>query len=178
MVVGACIAISAASSVAFSASAEKVDSPPQVASVVWDDRPETSAELAADSTSLVEARVTGVEAGPDLNDPLNDPDTAIPTQRITFETVDVLDGQIPETFRLFKTGSADVHLQGDPLYEVGESYVLFLEPQGEPGTYIPVAPDGRLELDAQHEADPVIGGPVGQELDGLTPAEIAHEVGQ
>jgi hypothetical protein len=178
---GICAAISVGLSLGISAVAQETEPAPQVASVVWNERPETVEELAADATVLVEARVTGIQAGPELLSPHPDlpaDEAGIPTQRIVFETVEVLDGQIPPTFKLFKTGSRDLYLQGDPLYAVGESYVLFLEPQGEAGTWIPAAPDGRLELDAQGEADPVISGPVSDDLEGKTPEEIEEEASQ
>lgn len=169
------LGLSLALSLGIQAIAEESEPAPEVASVVWDERPATVDELAADATVLVEARVTAIVDGPPLYSPHPDEAPAegqIPTQRIAFETIALLDGQIPPTFDVFKTGSADVHLQGDPLYAVGESYVLFLEPQGEPGTWIPAAPDGRLGLDAQGEADPVIAGPVARDLEGLTPEQI------
>lgn len=166
------VALSLASSLVIAAMAEEGPSPTQVADVLWVDRPKSVEELAADSTALVEARVTAIEEGPDLLDSTSTAEEGIPTQRIAFETVNVLDGQIPSTFKLFKTGSPEIHLQGDPFYAIGESYVLFLEPQGEPGTWIPAAPDGRIELDARGEADPVIAGPVATELEGQTPEEI------
>jgi hypothetical protein len=171
-------AISLALSVGIGAMASDPDVPPQVASVVWNERPETVEELAEAATVLVEARVTAIEDGPELLSPHPDlpaDEPGILTQRIVFEAVEVLDGQIPATFKLFKTGSPELYLQGDPLYAVGESYVLFLEPQGEAGTWIPAAPDGRLELDAQGEADPVISGPVSDDLEGMTPEEIEQE---
>jgi hypothetical protein len=156
-----------------SAMAEDPPAAPQVASVVWEERPESVSELGGDSTVLVEAEVTAIEAGPDLPAEPGD-DLAMPTQRIVFSTTEVLDGQIAETFKLFKTGSEELYLQGDPLYEAGESYLLFLEPQGEPGTYIPAAPDGRIELDAQGEADPVIPGPVAEQVEGESTEQIAE----
>jgi hypothetical protein len=166
---------------AVSVSATDAEPDPGAVSVVWDDRPDSVAELADDTTALVEADVVAVEDGPDLTSdfPGDDPaEHAIPTQRISFHTVHVLDGGMPPTFKLFKTGSVDTHLQGDPAYATGERYVLFLRPYGEPGTYVPAAPDGRIGLDSMGEADPVIGGPVSQELDGLTPEEIAEEASQ
>jgi hypothetical protein len=169
------IGVSLGLSLGIQAIAEESEPAPQVASVVWNERPATVDELAADAAVLVEARVTAIADGPPLVSPHPDeaPDEGqIPTQRVALETITALDGQIAPTFNVFKTGSADVHLQGDPLYEVGEAYVLFLEPQGEPGTWIPVAPDGRLALDAEGEAEPVIAGPVARDLQGLTPEQI------
>jgi hypothetical protein len=173
------LALAAAGSLALSLAAfgEDPEPEPQVATVDWAERPADVAELEQASTAVVEAEVTAIEDGPRLLDPADadDPDQAIPTQRISFETFSVLEGQMPATFKLFK--SDDLHLQGDPLYEVAETYVLFLEPRdGEPGTYVPSAPDGRLELDAQGEADPVIAGPVAQELEGQTPEQIEQEI--
>lgn len=171
------VAVSFGLSMGVSASVEDpdFDAGPQVAEVVWEPRPNSVNELADETTVLVEAEVIGIETGPDLvsQSPADSAaEHAIPTQRILFSTLEVLSGQAPSTFKLFKTGSPDMHLKGDPLYRVGERYVLFLEPHGESGTYIPSAPDGRVELDAHGQADPVIGGPVAAELEGKTTEQI------
>jgi hypothetical protein len=165
-------------SLAISAFADDPEPAPAVASAVWDTRPDSVDELADQATILVEAEVTAIEDGPDLvsDYPGDDPDhDGIPTQRITFDVVEVFKGQIAPTFKLFKTGSDELHVEGDPLYEIGERYMLFLDPQGEPGTYLPAAPDGRLRLDHAEKAEPVIAGPVGSELEGLTPEQVAQE---
>jgi hypothetical protein len=177
------LALVAAGSLAVSIAAfgQEAEPEPQVASVDWAERPDDVQELGEAATAVVQAQVTGVESGPPLLDPADadDPDQAIPTQRISFDTASVLEGQMPGTFKLFKTGTSDLYLKGDPLYAVGETYVLFLEPRdGEPGTYVPVAPDGRLAIDAQGEADAVIAGPVAQELEGQTPEQIDQDIAE
>lgn len=170
----ACGATSVSLSLSLSALAGETEPPVTTAQVVWEERPESVDALASDALVTVEARVTAILEGPSLvsPNPQDDSTHGIPTQRVQFETVHILDGAIADTFRVFKTGSDHVVLAGDPLYEVGETYVLFLEPQGEPGTYLPVAPDGRLEVGADGAVDPVIEGPVGSELEGMTPEQI------
>lgn len=152
----------------------------QVGYAEWVEHPADVGDLEQEATAVVEAEVTAVEPGPDLvDDPADgsDPDEAIPTQRIGFSTIQVLDGQAPGTFKLFKTGSADLYLRNDPLYRAGERYVLFIRPrQGEPGTYLPVAPDGRLRLDQDGEAQAFINSPPANQLEGLTPQQIDAEV--
>jgi len=117
-----------------------------------------------------------VAEGPPL--PADDPEYEIPTQRITFATISILDGASPDSeFVLFRTGSDELRLANDPPYEPGERYVLFIRPRaGESGTYLPVAPDGRLRLDAGDDAEAVIGGPVRHEVEGLSVTELDAKV--
>jgi len=149
---------------------------PAVAPVVWSERPQSVDELADLSESVVEAEVISIADGPPL--PAEDPEHEIPTERVTFKTVSVLDGASPgPQFLLFRTGSQELRLANDPPYEIGERYVLFIRPrEGEPGTYLPVAPDGRLRLDAGRDAEAMIGGPVGREVEGRSVPEIESEV--
>ena len=156
--------------------------PSQPVAVAWDERPDSVPELDQAAVSVVEAEVTGIDAGPSLVDPA-DPGSehhAIPTQRIAFDVLSVLDGPSPgDDLLLFKTGSEDAHLEGDPPYEAGERYVLFLRPrEGEPGTYLPIAPDGRVRLNDGDEGHLFIAGSVKQELEGATVAEIEEKISE
>jgi hypothetical protein len=153
-------------------------SPPVSAS--WAFRPRTVEELADRAKLVVEAEVAGVRRGAPMWPRGDSPHaTAIPTQRIDLEVVDGLRGGAAagDELTLFKTGGerggAALSLEGDPPYREGERYVLFLEPRGD-GTYIPSAPDGRLRLGADGEAEPLIEGPVGDALRGLDTASVAR----
>jgi|SRR6185295_746974 len=151
---------------------------PQVGYAEWVEHPSDVGDLEQGATAVVEAEVTAVEPGPALVDPADgtDPDEAIPTQRIGFSTIQVLDGQAPQSFKLFKTGSEELYLRNDPFYRTGERYVLFIRPrEGEPGTYLPVAPDGRLRVQ-DGEAQAFINTPPANQLDGLTPQQIDAEI--
>ena len=149
---------------------------PAIAPVVWSERPGSVDELAGRAAAVVEAEVVSVVEGPPL--PADDPEHEIPTQRVTLATISVLDGASPGSeFVLFRTGSEELRLANDPPYELGERYVLFIRPRdGEPGTYLPVAPDGRLRIDAGGDAKAVIGGPVRREIEGRSVTEIESEV--
>lgn len=170
------VAASIGLSLAVSAMADEPAPEPQVASVVWEERPDSLSDMASEASVVVEAEVVAIAKGPPLVAEKGD-ELAMPTQRIAFKTVETLEGDIADSFELFKTGSDDLYLDGDPLYQVGETYVLFLAPQGEPGTYIPVAPDGRLAVDSQGKAEPVIAGPVADEADGKSSEQIADAAG-
>jgi hypothetical protein len=178
VILGAAILLSLGLGLGASVAADS-DPPPEVAPTVWADAPADLDDLADDSTAVVEATVTSVDTGPNLVDSEHpdDPEGMLPTQRITFQTDSVLDGQIDDTFTLFKTGSDNLELSNDPAYVEGQRYVLFVRPrQGDPDTYLPVAPDGRYHLDANNEADPVVDSPTTDQLDGDTPAQIQNEV--
>lgn len=150
----------------------------------WDFRPETLDELTYASQLVTSARVIDVTPGPSLTSP--EPDEpggvdTIPTQRIRFETQSVLANTsaspAPSTFTVFRTGSSDVSLDGDPPYDVGQSYLMFVAPRGEgDNTWLPPAPDGRLLLDATVRAEPLIDGLVGSQLAGKSLNEISQMV--
>jgi hypothetical protein len=134
----------------------------------WGFRPDTLRALTGRAPAAVVAEVTAVEAGPELSDGSKlHPDAGMPTERVQFQLVDAVYGDVPATFDLFRLGAPDVAVDGDPAYEPGERYVLFLEPrvngsgQREAGTFVPVAPDGRLQVVAG-KVEPVIEGPVGR----------------
>lgn len=114
----------------------------------WYNNPTTLRETADLASAIVVARVTGVYDAPDLVIPIpgTDEEDRIPNQRIVFKTVRRLGGEAMEkTFELFHTGNETFVLAGDPPYEVGQRYVLFLMPR-EDGTFLVVSPEGRLRL--------------------------------
>lgn len=115
----------------------------------WVNQPNTMAETIDLSTAIVVARVVGVWNAPDLVVPVEglnaDNESRIPNQRIGFEVTSVVDGKIPESFELFHTGNEEFIIEGDPPYEVGETYLLFVTPR-EDGTYLLVSPEGRYQV--------------------------------
>jgi hypothetical protein len=148
-----------------------------VLSPSWVFRPDTLNALIDAAPKAVTAEVVAVAPGPPLADDSKFHASSLPTQRISFAVTDQVYGQTPGTFALFKTGSEQVLLEGDPPYAVGERYLLFMEPrvdgQGsvEPNTFVPVSPDGRLRL-INGAVQPVIEGPLGEKLKGKTVAEV------
>jgi hypothetical protein len=153
--------------------------------VDWAFRPGDLGELVTETPAVVVAKVEAIRAGA----PIGQAPAEIPTQRVDMSVTNTLDGQVPQHFTLFKIGSADVAPSGDPSYTVGDRHLLFVRPrlnddfsQPNPdGTYLAVAPDGRLEKLPSGELDAVLEGPVAEELDGLTVAEadqaISHTEG-
>ena len=153
---------------------------PVTAHASWTERPDSVEEMTSQARAVVRARVEGVNAGEDLLVPeptLPGGVDRIPTQRVDFTSIEVLSGTIPASFTLFKTGNATFQLEGDPAYVVGEEYVLFVEPR-EDGTFIPVAPDGRLRETAGGTVQPVIDGPLGDQLQGESVGSLEQDVDQ
>ncbi len=151
---------------------------PQVASVAWDFRPESVDALLGRTDAVVYGEVAAVRSGAPLRaDAEGHPDGGeIPTQRISIDVVDrILGLPLLQRLEVFKTGSADLHLEGDPPYRVGERYLLFLHERDDaPGLYIPAAPDGRLLEGGDGRLSPLIEGAVGRELGGKTVAEATN----
>lgn len=154
------------------------------ATASWAFRPQTVEELVAQTDLLIEGRVLGVRAGAPLVPYGRDEHaTEIPTERVAVRIADVLSGNATltgTTISLFRTGGPLpessgrlMSLEGDPPYQGGEQYFLFLRSRGD-GTFIPAAPDGRLLLDEHGLAQPLIEGPVGEQLRGKNKAEIAR----
>ncbi len=154
--------------------------------VEWDYRPAELADLVAQTPAIVVAEVGAVRDGePFVGEPADDEGGPIsfPTQQVDVRVVRSLDGQAPGNFTLFKIGSAEEYPEGDPSYQVGERYLLFVRPRlgedGGPhpdGTWLPVAPDGRLERLPSGELDAVIEGEVAKELDGATVGEADQAI--
>lgn len=115
----------------------------------WHNHPRTLAETIDLARSIVVARVVGVWDAEDIVTPvegLNDAnESRIPNQRIGFEVERRLDGKIDRYFELFHTGNEEFVLSGDPPYEVGEAYVLFVTLRDD-GTYLVVSPEGRYRV--------------------------------
>ena len=70
-----------------------------------------------------------------------------PSQRIFFEAVKHIEGKLGEKFRLWHYGTDTTCQRGDPPYQPGETYVLFVMPMDtEPGTFYVPAPPGRYQV--------------------------------
>jgi len=114
----------------------------------WYNNPVTLAETADLATSIVVAKVGGIYDAADIVMPIpgtEDEFDRIPNQRVAFEGVRTIQGGRLGDFELFHTGNESFILAGDPPYEVGETYVLFLMPR-EDGSYLVVSPEGRIRV--------------------------------
>ena len=143
----------------------------------WAFRPQSLAEVMAASRLAVEAEVTGVRAGPDLVERAagHPGGYRIPTQRVAFSVVRALAGSAPEKFELFKTGASGARafsLEGDPPYQPGERYVLFVS-QRPDGSWLPSGPDARLAVGTDGRLKSFVSGPLAQELGSRTTDELA-----
>lgn len=116
----------------------------------WLYHPKTLGEAKAKASEVVVARVVAVAAGPEIVVPIQgDPigEDRIQTQRITVEVLKSYKGKSSGTLRIFHTGTETQYIEGDPGYQVGETYVFFLEPKAdEAGTHLMIAPEGRYRI--------------------------------
>lgn len=115
----------------------------------WVNQPKTMAETIDLSTAVVMVRVVGVWDAPDIVVPVEglnpENESRVPNQRITFQVTQVVDGKISRTFDLFHTGNEEFIVEGDPPYEVGQNYLLFVTPR-EDGSFLLVSPEGRYQV--------------------------------
>lgn len=119
-----------------------------VVHAVWYHQPRTLAETADLASAVVVARVSGVYEAEDIvvrTEAFESGEHRVPNQRIAFDVQEVLQGEIGGTFDLFHTGNESFVLDGDPPYQVGETYVLFVRPR-EDGSYLVVSPEGRYQV--------------------------------
>jgi hypothetical protein len=127
---------------------------------VWAFTPQTFEEARGRANSIVMAEVVSVAAGPDeVLKVSGHPNggTRIPTQRIKLKVIKSHKGEDKggRTIMLFKAGSGCFDVEGDPAYEVGERYLLMLEP-GPPGTNEIISPEGRYRVKADETLEPVL----------------------
>lgn len=154
--------------------------------VAWDFRPDDLGELTEESKAVVVAEVESIRQGEPMvassasaEDPI-----VIPTELVELRVAELIEGELPERFTLYKLGQGDLQPSGDPAYAVGERYLLFVRRRLEDdldsphpdGTYIAVAPDGRLEQEPSGELSSLIDGEVANELDGLTISQAEDAV--
>jgi hypothetical protein len=156
--------------------------------VDWDYRPADLADLVDNSPAIVVAQVDAVRDGDPIVIGPPDPDTGAaptaPTQRVDVHVTSAIDGQTPQTFTLFKLGGPGEQPEGSPGYQVGERYLLFVrrrltDDESAPnpdGTWLPVAPDGRLERLPSGRLDAELPGPVADQLDGDTVSQARQEI--
>jgi len=97
--------------------------------------PSSLVDLRQKSSAVVVARVVEVVQQPDIS------------QRIVFETVKHIEGNLGQKFRLWRYGTDTECQRGDPPYQRGELYVLFVMAMDtEPGTFYLPAPPARYQV--------------------------------
>lgn len=154
----------------------------------WTFHPKSLREARNRAQSIVLAEVVSVERGEDLvtaapGEP-NGVDR-IPTQRVTLNVLKAYRGLTKQGDQLtvFQTGgtvlppapaqgakepSTDVQqfiMEGDPLYQAGEQYLLMLEP-GPKNMLRTISPEGRYRQEKNGALTPMIDGAVAREISG------------
>jgi hypothetical protein len=148
--------------------------------------PKTAKGLIYESNAIVEARVESVRSGPSLAvrrpasiSEQEMPD--IPTQRIDVTVQRTFAGKVPGAVTLFRTGGKDSNgrtftLDGDPPFEVGERYVLFLERRNSDGTYLYFGPSGRYQVEANGRLKAFEDGHIPERFADLTVGAFADTI--
>jgi hypothetical protein len=174
--------------------------PTTVVHASWKFQPKSIREARDKAESVVQAEVVAVERGEDLVVPAAGEPTGedrIPTQKITVKVKKAHKGSAKpgETLQLFQTGGAvlpvapaggpekkdvrikarTVILEGDPLYQPGEEYMLMLEP-GPRGLLRPVSPEGRFKVEPGGSVKPMVDNDVTAKLRGKPVAELEREI--
>lgn len=167
---------------------ESDPAPPSDLAVEWDYEPAGLPDLVSNSPAIVVARVEAVRDGEPMYIGPVDADTGIapsvPTERVDLHVTETIDGQAPEDFTLFVLGGPGERPEGMPRFDVGESDLLFVrqrlnDPGTAPhpdGTWIAVAPEGRLERLPSGELASPTDGPVAEALDGATVPEASAAI--
>lgn len=157
---------------------ESLDRP--LVHALWHNNPRSLGETIDLASAIVVAEVTGVWDADDIVIPvegLNEAnESRIPNQRIGFAVGKVLRGQMEDSFQLFHTGNADFVLDGDPPYEVGQRYVLFLTPRPEGDAYLVVSPEGRYEVTTGGALKPVSARDFAQLLAGNSVQAFSDQI--
>ena len=135
----------------------------------WKHRPASVEEARDLAKAIVRAEVVSVAPDADLVVPAAGEPTGedrIPTQRVQVKVTKGYKGAVRDgqTLQIFQVGgkllpttppdgkqgsrieAKQLILEGDPLYKVGEEYVLMLE-DGPRGALRPVAPEGRYKVE-------------------------------
>ncbi|HEY8581387.1 MAG TPA: hypothetical protein VIL49_00510 [Capillimicrobium sp.] len=137
-------------------------------------------ELYRQPEAIARARVVAVDAGAPI--PSTNPELPeggrppIPTQRVTFETIEAVAGDPGKRFEIFRTGGrmddgTILQLEDDPPYRIGEEHLLFLLP-GPHGMYIPFGPDGRASVTPEGRLSPVVADGPGASLQSTEVAGV------
>lgn len=151
--------------------------------VEWAYRPDGLTDLVDHSAAVVMAEVEAVRPGePWILDPSSSPSPEVPTSLVDVRVTETIRGETPPELTIHQVGGAGLFAEGDPAYAVGERYLLFVRPrEGGPGpaagegTWLTVAPDGRLEKEGG-VLQPEIAGEVADRLQGDTVPEAQAEI--
>jgi hypothetical protein len=164
----------------------------------WTFAPKDLNEARNHAQSIVEGDVVSVAAGPDIVTPAkgepNDEDR-IPTQHIQLKVTKAYKGNAKsgQVLDLFQTGGLTVPadkpdgkqgarlqthivlLSGDPLYKVGEHYLLMLE-DGPRNQLRTISPEGRFRIESNGTVTPMVDNQVTTSVKGKALGELQRQV--
>ena len=165
----------------------------------WAFAPKDLNDAQAHATHIVEGDVVSVAAGPDIVTPAkgepNDEDR-IPTQHVQLKVTksykgNARSGQVLDLFQTgglaAPTGQPDgkqgarvqthlVLLSGDPLYKVGEHYLLMLE-DGPRNQLRTISPEGRFKIESNGSVTPMVDNAVTAGVKGKALGELQRQLG-
>lgn len=124
---------------------------------VWYHNPRSLAETYDLASAVIVARVAGIHDAADIvveAASIEGGVHRVPNQRIALQVTRTLKGEVGSEIELFHTGNREFVLGGDPPYEVGERYLLFLMSRDD-GAYLVVSPEGRYQVKAGGRIDPI-----------------------
>ncbi len=179
----------------------RLQRPAMVAHAVWDFQPKNFAEAKNRAKHIVLAEVVNVERGEDIVTKVEgepNGEDRLPTQKVTLKVVKGYKGNARDTMiTLFQTGGevqnppppaegekppsvegSEVIFAGDPLYKVGEQYLLLLEPGPRDMQRI-VSPEGRYKVEANGTLEAMVDTDAAREVKGkpLVDVERQHGLG-
>jgi hypothetical protein len=164
----------------------------------WNFHPKDLAEAQAKAKTIVQGQVLSVTSGADIvtkapGEPNNE--DRIPTQHIQLKVSKVSKGsaKVGQVVDVFQTGGLTVPttqpdgkqgariqshivlLSGDPLYKVGEQYLLMLE-DGPQGMHRTISPEGRFRVESNGTVTPVVDNEVTTSVKGKSIGELERQV--
>ncbi len=177
----------------------RLQPPTLVAHPVWNFQPKSFAEAKDRAQLIVLAEVVNVERGDDIVTKLKDEpngEDRVPTQKVTLKVAKAYKGtERDTTITLFQTGgqvelppppaegekaplveASQVIFAGDPLYTVGEQYVLLLE-AGPGNMKRIVSPDGRYKVEGNGTLTAMVDSDATSEVKGKSLAEVESKHG-
>jgi hypothetical protein len=156
------------------------------APATWAYQPDTLRDARDKARSIILAQVISAQQGNDLVVPAaGEPEGVdrLPTQRVTLKVLQAFKGgtTVNEQLTLFQTGGtvtntkgerAQLVLDGDPLYQSGERYLLMLV-GGPNGMVRTIAPEGRYRYTNDGSLTPLVAGAVADEVKGKRLSNLA-----
>jgi hypothetical protein len=175
-----------------------LDVPTAESHASWAFHPANLAEAQAHAHTIVQGQVVSVAQGADIvTKAAGEPngEDRIPTQHVQLKVTKVSKGnaKVGQVVDLFQTGGlaaptgqpdgkqgarVETHLtllSGDPLYKVGEKYMLMLE-DGPNRMLRTISPEGRFKIEANGTLTPAVDNEVTTSVKGKPVIELERQV--